>query len=434
LDPERAGSAVSATPPEAEADNSQTLTTGGAVPPGERAMPGIPRATDSRRKIRLALVFGGQSAEHEVSLSSARSVVGVVDPARYEVIPIGISVGGQWLLGPAAGDLLALAPSSTKPAEQAEHGEQGERTDWDGGNTVTLEDGTATARQVALALSPTAQDTRRNGTGDSDPPIDVVFPLLHGPRGEDGTVQGLFELAGVPYVGAGIAASAVGMDKVLMKNLFQQAGLPVVPFVAIPRTLWQADPATVAAQIEATVGYPCFAKPANMGSSIGISRVEGPRELAAALDLAAGYDRRLLVEQAISRPRELECGVLGNDVPEVSVVGEVRVTDDASFYDYDAKYQPGGSGLVIPADVDPAIAGRIRDLARRAFLAIDGAGMARVDFFLSGNGQLYLNEINTIPGFTPTSMFPLLWAASGVPYPALIDLLVDLALERHASG
>jgi len=396
-------------------------------------MPGIARSPDSRRKIRLALVFGGQSAEHEVSLSSARSVVGAVDPARYEVIPIGISAGGQWLLGPAAGELLALAPSSAEWAEQAEHGEEGERLKRDGSHTVTLEDGTATARQVALALSPTARDTRPGDADGSAAPIDVVFPLLHGPRGEDGTVQGLFELAGVPYVGAGVAASAVGMDKVLMKNLFLQAGLPVVPFVAIPRTLWQADPVTVAAQVEATVGYPCFAKPANMGSSIGISRVEGPHELAVALDLAAGYDRRLLVEQAVGGPRELECGVLGNDAPEVSVVGEVRVADDALFYDYDAKYQPGASGLVIPAAVDPDIAARIRDLACRAFLAIDGAGMARVDFFLSADGQLYVNEINTIPGFTPTSMFPLLWAASGVPYPALIDQLVALALERHTS-
>jgi len=397
-------------------------------------MPRIPRAPSSRRKIRLALVFGGQSAEHDVSLSSARSVIGAVDPSRYEVIPIGISAGGQWLLGPSAGNLLALAPSGAERAEQAEHREQGERRAWGGGNTVTLEDGTATARQVALALSPTARDTRPGDADDSTAPIDVVFPLLHGPRGEDGTVQGLFELAGVPYVGAGVAASAVGMDKVLMKNLFLQAGLPVVPFVAIPRTLWQADPATVAAQIEATVGYPCFAKPANMGSSIGISRVEGPHELAVALDLAAGYDRRLLVEQAVEGPRELECGVLGNDVPEVSVVGEVRVADEALFYDYDAKYQPGASGLVIPAAVDPDIAARVRDLARRAFLAIDGAGMARVDFFLAADGRLYVNEINTIPGFTPTSMFPLLWAASGVPYPALIDRLVALALERHTSS
>ncbi len=379
-----------------------------------------------RRKIRLALVFGGQSAEHEVSLSSARSVVAAVDPARYEVIPIGITAGGHWLLGPAAGDLLALAPSGAERTGS-------ERADRHSGETITLEAGAATARQVALALSPTARDARRDGTDDSEPPIDVVFPLLHGPRGEDGTVQGLFELASVPYVGAGVAASAVGMDKVLMKNLFLQAGLPVVPFVATSRALWRSDPATVVAQVEATVGYPCFVKPANMGSSIGISRVEGSRELAIALDLAAGYDRRLLVEQAVEGPRELECGVLGNDAPEVSVVGEVRVADDALFYDYEAKYQPGASGLVIPADVDPAIAARLRDLARRAFLAIDGAGMARVDFFLSADGQFYVNEINTIPGFTPTSMFPRLWAASGVPYPALIDRLVALALERHES-
>jgi len=364
--------------------------------------------TDGKNgKIRLALVFGGQSAEHEVSLSSARSVMAAVDPARYEVLPIGISPGGEWLVGAPAVDLLApVTPDGTDP-----------------GATTALAPHGHDVAGVARALSPV-------GTRGGERPIDVVFPLLHGPRGEDGTVQGLLELADVPYVGAGVAASAVGMDKILMKNLFAQANLPIVPFVALTRAEWRRDGAAVAARVATTVGYPCFVKPSNMGSSIGISRVDDPVDLPRALDEAARHDRRLLVERAVRSPRELECGVLGNDEPDVSVVGEIRVRD-AAFYDYDAKYQPGASDLVIPADLPPDLATRVQDAARRAFLTIDSAGMARVDFLLGADTDLYISEINTIPGFTPTSMFPLLWAACGLSYPALIDRLVALALERH---
>ncbi len=361
-------------------------------------------------KIRLALVFGGQSAEHDVSLSSARSVMAAVDPARYDVLPIAITPGGEWLVGAPAVGLLGPVDAESSDAS----------------TSTTLVAPNHDVAGIARALSPVGP---RGGPGGRQP-IDVVFPLLHGPHGEDGTVQGLFELAGVPYVGAGVAGSAVGMDKILMKNLFMQAGLPIVPFVTLTRADWRREPVAIVARVADTIGYPCFVKPANMGSSIGISRVDEPDGLPHALDEAARYDRRLLVERGVRAPRELECGVLGNDEPLASAVGEIRVRD-AAFYDYDAKYQAGASDLVIPADVPPPLAKRVRDAACRAFLTIDGAGMARVDFLLGGDGGLYISEINTIPGFTPTSMFPLLWAASGLPYPALIDRLVELALERH---
>jgi len=361
-------------------------------------------------KIRLALVFGGQSAEHEVSLSSARSVIAAVDPARYEVLPIAISPRGDWLVGAPA--VALLSPISGDGM--------------DGSASLAPLARGHDAAGIARALSPVGS---RDGRG-SERAIDVVLPLLHGPHGEDGTVQGLFELAAVPYVGAGVAASAVGMDKILMKNLFMQAGLPIVPFVTLTRAEWRRAPATIVARVVERIGYPCFVKPANMGSSIGISRVDRPADLPRALDEAARHDRRLLVERAVRAPRELECGVLGNDEPAVSVVGEIRVRD-AAFYDYEAKYQPGASDLVVPADLAPQLTARIQDAARRAFLSVDGAGMARVDVLLGADDDLYISEINTIPGFTPTSMFPLLWAASGLPYPALIDRLVDLALERH---
>jgi D-alanine-D-alanine ligase len=360
------------------------------------------------RKIRLALIFGGQSAEHDVSLISARSVLQAIDPARYEVLPIAISPGGEWLAGASAMQLLGAPAGQT--SETGEH--------------LQIEDSPATVSQAVRALSPT-------GPRHESSTIDVVFPVLHGPHGEDGTVQGLLELAGVPYVGAGVAASAVGMDKILMKRLFLEAGLPVVPFVAVTRASWRANPDAATDEIEARIGYPCFVKPANMGSSVGISKVESAAGLAAAMDEAARYDRRLLVEKAAPAAREIECGVLGNDEPEVSVVGEIMVAASAPFYDYAAKYEPGASELVVPAAIPAEISDRVRDLARRAFLAIDGAGMARVDFFLCGD-EVFLNEINTIPGFTPMSMFPRLWEASGVSYARQIDRLVDLALERHS--
>jgi D-alanine-D-alanine ligase len=259
--------------------------------------------------------------------------------------------------------------------------------------------------------------------------VDVVFPVLHGPYGEDGTIQGLLELAGVPYVGAGVLGSAVGMDKIAMKMIFAQAGLPICRWLAVQRHAWRADPIAVQERVATTLGFPCFVKPANLGSSVGISKVRRADELPRALDEAAAHDRRLIVEEGIDG-RELECAVLGNDHPRASVVGEI--VPHREFYDYLAKYTDGQSDLIIPADVPPATAADVRALACRAFQAIDGAGLARVDFFLErGTDRLLLNEINTIPGFTRFSMYPKLWEASGVAYPALVKELVRLALERQ---
>lgn len=357
-------------------------------------------------KVRLALIFGGRSAEHDVSLASAHSVLGAINPERYEVSLIAISRRGEWLTGGSALDLLSQGQDEARNTR----------------DLVAFNEPAADSR-VVRALAPGAAQPDRGA-------VDVVFPILHGPLGEDGAVQGLLELAGVPYVGAGVAASAVGMDKVLMKRLFEQAGLPVMPFIGVTRPQWHNDSSGVAHQIADTVGYPCFVKPANMGSSVGINRVDEPDALSGAMAEATQFDRRVIVERAAPAPREIECGVLGNERPEVSVVGEIKVASWAPFYNYDAKYQPGASDLIVPADLPDHISRTVRDLARRAFAAIDGGGMARVDFFLCGE-VVYVNEINTIPGFTPTSMFPLLWAASGLTYDRLIDRLIELAIERH---
>ncbi len=337
-------------------------------------------------RIRVAVVFGGQSAEHSVSLQSARFVLEALDPARFEVVPIGITGEGRFLVG---GDPLARltggAPQST-----------------------------------STELAPAAAAERVAG-------VDVVFPVLHGPHGEDGTLQGFLELAGVPYVGAGVLGSAVGMDKAVMKMVFAQAGLPLVPWRLLLRSEL-ADQELVEGRLSG-LSYPLFVKPANMGSSVGISRVSSAGERAAALADAARYDRRIVVEQGVDA-RELECGVLGNERPQASVVGEVLASGE--FYDFQAKYD-GSSGLKIPAEIDAAVAREIRAHAVQAFQAVDAAGMARVDFFLDrASGRVYLNEINTIPGFTRFSMFPLLWQASGVDFPELCTRLVDLALARHA--
>ncbi len=355
-------------------------------------------------KLRVAVIFGGRSGEHEVSLASATSIMQNLDPSRYEVIPIGITKEGRWLLDGEpmkalkagyveAGEepaLLSLAPNTGKPVP-AEATEQG--------------------RDARLA-------------------VDVVFPVLHGPYGEDGTVQGLLEMAGVPYVGGGVLASAAGMDKAVMKSLFLQRGLPIVKHLVLLRKEWEADPEGVMNRIEESLDYPCFVKPANLGSSVGISKATNRSRLAEALAIAARYDRKLIVEQGVDA-REIECSVLGNDDPIASVPGEIVPCND--FYDYRAKYVDEGSELRIPAPVPAETAEEIRRLAVEAFKAIDCAGMARVDLFLEkGSGKVYLNEINTIPGFTRISMYPKLWEASGLPYPRLLDRLIELALERHA--
>ncbi len=343
----------------------------------------------------MGVVFGGQSAEHDVSLQSARFVLDSLDPERFEVVPIGITRQGRFLMGgdpmrALAGEVAGdAAATGLVPA---------------GGQEIELTE--ATGRMGRL---------------------DVVFPVLHGPRGEDGSVQGLFELAGLPYVGAGVLGSAVSMDKAVMKMVFQQAGLPVAPYRLLLRS--ELGDEELVAQRLAGLGYPLFVKPCNLGSSVGISRVAEPGDLEGALRDAAGYDRRILVEQGV-RARELECGVLGNDRPEASVVGEI--ISSGVFYDFTAKYD-GSSGLKIPAQLPQDVAERVRDYAVRAFKAVDAAGMARVDFFYDeAAGEVYLNEINTIPGFTAFSMFPLLWQATGVGPRELCQRLVDLALQRHA--
>ncbi len=349
-------------------------------------------------QVRVAVIFGGQSGEHDVSLASARSVMTVLRERGRQVVPIGITRGGRWLL---RGDPFAILSDPARDPDA---------------NVVETPG-------AGHELVPGA-------TGQAFPPIDVAFPVLHGPFGEDGTVQGLLELAGIPYVGCGVLASSLSMDKIACKSVLTAHGLPVVPSRAINRSLWDAEPGRVIVDVEAALGYPVFVKPANLGSSIGISKATDRRTLVAALNDAARYDRRLLVEQAVQCPREIECAVLGNDNPIASVPGEVRPSND--FYDYAAKYIDGQSELLIPASLPPAVAARVQELAVAAFRAVDGAGLARVDFLLSDiTGDLYINELNTLPGFTAISMYPKLWEASGISYGDLVDRLIDLALERQ---
>jgi len=360
------------------------------------------------KKIRLGILFGGRSGEHEVSLTSAASVLKALDPDKYEVVPIGITREGRWLVGSSADKLLPGVLENGRP--------------------VTASVDPTGPRLIPLSPDPIA--TRgAAGSEARGPEVDVIFPLLHGTFGEDGTVQGLLELAGIPYVGAGVLGSAVGMDKDVMKRLFRDARLPIVKWVTVLRGEWEEHPARVRTLIERKVGYPLFVKPANLGSSVGISKVHGPKELPAALNLAVEYDRKVIIERAVDA-REIECSVLGNDHPEASVPGEVVPVNE--FYDYEAKYLKEGSELIIPAKLRPRQTKRVQQLAVRAFQAVDGAGMARVDFLLDRRtAGLFVNELNTIPGFTPISMYPKLWEASGLPYPKLVDRLVELAIERH---
>ena len=345
-------------------------------------------------KTRLAILYGGRSAEHQVSVVSARSVMEALDPDRFEVVPIAITREGAWLL-PDRSPLELTASDGALPEVEAAGTE--------------------------LAVRP------EQGVGG----VDVVFPILHGPFGEDGTVQGLFELADLPYVGSGVLASALAMDKAMAKVVLAQAGLPQAPYLVVPERDWRADPDRVAAEVEGRLAYPVFTMPARLGSSIGISKVKIPDGLAAGLADAFAHDTKALVEQGVVA-RELECGVLGNDAPEASVVGEV--VPGHEFYDFEAKYLDESLKLEIPAPVPGAVRDRVRELSLRAFQALDCEGFARVDFFYEeATGRVLLNEVNTIPGFTPKSMFPMLWGASGLSYPDLVARLVDLAVERHAA-
>ena len=359
------------------------------------------------RRVRVGVIFGGRSGEHEVSLASAASVLAAIDPARYEVVPMGIAKDGQWVVG---GDpLRALAeaagvPVALPPAAAAAPGERAER---------------AMARVPTSGGLPAGIAAR----------LDVVFPVVHGPYGEDGTLQGLLELAGVAYVGAGVMASAVGMDKATMKAVFRAHGLPVVPHLVVRDHEWAARPGPWGDRIAAELGYPCFVKPANLGSSVGISKVRAARELDAAVATAFVHDRKILVERGVAG-REIEVSVLGNDAPEASVPGEIL--PGREWYDYEAKYTDGIAKVLIPAPLSPALTAEFQRLALETFRAIDAAGLARVDFFLDSDDRIWVNEINTIPGFTRFSAYPRLWEASGLPYRALVDRLIVLALERHA--
>lgn len=356
---------------------------------------------NGKQKLRVGVIFGGRSGEHEVSLNSAQSVMRALNPDKYEVIPIGIDKNGRWLTGDVVG---------------------------------TLTEGKSSSHHAALLPDPETTGLMQLDEGDevgltAVSQLDVIFPVLHGPYGEDGTVQGLLELANLPYVGAGVVGSAVGMDKAIFKQVMTANGLPVLPWLLVKSNEWRQRPYDIIAQIEAILVYPVFTKPANLGSSVGISKCNDRDELRAGLDEAAGYDRRIVVEQG-ANVRELEVSVLGNDDPVASVVGEVRPRRE--FYDYVAKYVSDDSELIIPADLSEAQSDEVRRLAVQAYKAIDCAGLGRVDLLLDvGNGRFYLNEINTIPGFTRISMYPKLWEASGLPYSQLLDKLIDLAIERH---
>ena len=347
------------------------------------------------RKLRVGVIYGGRSGEHEVSIASAASICSNLDPARYETVPIHIAKDGRW-------SLPAAAPKVLSAAEVLRQGDT----------------------QALQAVEPTKALSGAH--------IDVVFPIVHGPYGEDGTVQGLLELAGVPYVGAGVLGSAVGMDKAVMKSLFTERGLPIVPHVTVYRYEWARDPAGTSARV-AALGFPLFVKPANLGSSVGISKVKALDGLAAAVELALQFDRKLVIEAGVVNAREIECAVLGNDDPTASVPGEVSVTHPDGFYSYDAKYvDPSGASWQIPADLPAATTRQVQHLSVEAFRSLELSGMARVDFFLDREtATLYLNEVNTLPGFTTISMYPKMWEASGVPIGTLIDKLITLALERH---
>jgi D-alanine-D-alanine ligase len=365
------------------------------------------------RKIRIGVLFGGQSSEHEVSLASARSVMRAMDPEKYDVVPIGITKSGTWLTG---GDPMVQLRSGADAADLPKLG------------SLLAPDPTGEGSAELLQLSE-GENGGRELSARFSQRLDIIFPVLHGPMGEDGTVQGMLELAGIPYVGAGVLGSAVGMDKGMMKDVFRARGLPVAPYLYVSRKRWETAPQDVQAEAERLLTYPMFAKPSNMGSSVGVSKIHDSSEFATALDLAARYDRRILIEQGLDA-RECECSVLGNDHPEASVVGEIVPGNE--FYDYRAKYVDDNSLAIIPADIPDTLAQEIRRLSIEAFKAVDAAGMARVDFFVARDlSAVWINELNTIPGFTRISMYPKLWEASGLSYSALIDRLVELAIERH---
>lgn len=447
------------------------------------------------QKLRVGLIYGGKSGEHEVSLQTAKAVISAFDFEKYELIPFYITKQGEWRFGEAlkgpvedirqlmmedrpgtgadwltlmqrtmsAGTALPAAPgkngsaasASAAPTQAAQQAAQsGSAAPGTPGASApsssapsssapaasgSAASGSATSGSAASASAasvpagakhPSAAEAATTGTEQlNGPGIDIMFPLLHGTNGEDGTIQGLFEIANLPYVGAGVLASAVGMDKVTMKKVFAEAGLPQAIYRHFTRARWERDQEYYLMEIEIAIGYPCFVKPANLGSSVGVSKASNRKELIAAVEEAFRYDRKVVVEEFVNA-REIEVAVLGNDDPKASVPGEIISSNE--FYDYRAKYIDGKSTMVIPADLPPETAERIREMAVRAFLAIDASGLSRVDFFLRReDGAILINEINTMPGFTPFSMYPLLWKESGLSYRELLDELIRLGLERY---
>jgi len=363
----------------------------------------------AKKKLRIGLVFGGRSGEHEVSLASATSVMANLDSDKYEVVPIGITKQGSWLLGTEPARLL-----ETEQSVSASTGTE-ETT------AVTLTGDPSLRRLIPLQSSEQLED---NGA------LDVILPVLHGTYGEDGALQGLLEMANVPYVGCGVLGSALGMDKEKMKMVFSSVGLPIVDYLVYRRNAWERSPETIMDAIEQHLGYSCFVKPVNLGSSVGVNKAHNRGELEHAINVAAEYDRKIIIERGINC-RELECAVLGNDEPLASVVGEVEASNE--FYDYNAKYIDNKSRAIIPANIPQPTREEVRRQAIKAFLALDLSGLARVDFFLEKEtGQIYINEVNTLPGFTEISMYPKLWEASGLPYSQMLDRLIELAIERHA--
>ncbi|MBX6361187.1 D-alanine--D-alanine ligase family protein [Pseudacidobacterium ailaaui] len=386
-------------------------------------------------KLRVGVLFGGRSGEHEVSLLSAASVLQAINRKKYDVVPIGITKEGRWVTASDAERLLAGEPADQRQLRAGDPQATAPAAVLAKGEAVIVPPVPTAAKTGSLVPFETDRHPEHQALS-----VDVIFPVLHGTFGEDGTIQGLFELAGIAYVGSGVLGSATGMDKDVMKRLFASAKLPITKHVTFLRGEWEAGSRKIITRIEAALKYPVFVKPANLGSSVGISKAHDRKELGPAIELAANYDRKIVVEQGVGgkrgKARELEVAVLGNDAPKASVVGEVVPSKE--FYDYEAKYLSEGSELIIPAKLTKQQAKQVQQMAIAAFRACDCSGLARVDFLMEPDtktgksGRIYLNEINTLPGFTAISMYPKLWAASGVPYTELIDRLIALALERRA--
>lgn len=357
----------------------------------------------SRAKIRVGVIFGGRSGEHEVSIVSAESVIKALDPKKYDVTAIGITKSGKWISGPSSFTMLKAGNKRILPKFEK----------------IVTPDST---RRGLVSMS--------NSSGRSSvSELDVIIPVIHGTYGEDGTLQGLLELANIPYVGSGVLASSIAMDKVISKQLFMQAGIPVLPYISFLRNEWNNNKAAILRQINSNLKYPIFVKPANQGSSVGIGLAKDKKSLISSILDASRYDKKLLIEQGLEKPREIEVSVLGNDNPMASIPGEIVPSNE--FYDYDAKYVDNKSEALIPAKLTKKLSDSIRKMAIEAYRTLNCAGMARVDFLIDRKtNKIYLNEINTIPGFTSISMYPKLWEASGISYQNLIDRLIKLAIER----